>query len=105
MARWRTVAKWSDIARKHRFDREEFFYLVKALDRKEKSKVFSYFTDSKQIEAAVKVEEDKEHKAQGVQPEAYDQYLEEVKRRPRRGILRQRKIQEDEEKEVNVSFL
>lgn len=106
MARWRTVAKWADIAKKHRFDREEFFHLVKALDLKERSKVFSYYTDSKQIEDACKVEADKQHKSTDVQPEAFDQYLEEVKRRPRgRALLRQRKIEEAEEREINTSYL
>lgn len=103
VARWRTVAKWADIARRHRFDREEFCNLVKALDLKEKSKVFAFYTDSKQVADKVKFEEDKRHTTQ-IQPEAFDQYLEEVKRRPRgRALLRQTKIEETEE--VKSSYL
>lgn len=97
----KSLASWAKIAKKYRFDNEEYYNLVRVLDVKERTKLMCYATETHHVDddTGKAVDEMNARKFYSVQPEAYDQYLEEVKQR-RRPLRRYRRIVADEEAEA-----
>jgi len=99
VAGWRAIGRWIDIAKKHRFDKAEFYDLVRVLDKKVKSKIECFTTDTKTVDDGSKEEMAELRKCYDAQWEGSDTYLEELKRRRRRPLRTLQKFEAFEEED------
>lgn len=88
IAGWKTVSKWCDIARKHRFGHSEFYNLVRILDKKVRGEIETYNTETKMVDGAAKEDENELRKFYDSQWEGSDSYLEALKRQRKRKPLK-----------------